>query len=477
MKVCPINRFTDSPVSLCLPGHRSMVVMTENGSHSYRGADACYQALDALADHVVYVTGSPSNVRHTTGAGYWEGRTWRGKTVRMNLDGTATSVISLRGTLDSARTPFNDLMIGIQWLRERNVGPASLSQMGWSLWRSTLTRSLKIWSPPAVGRSALYGGRQEVREPNRTYRHMVAADITAAYPHSMACRPYPLGLRLVSSSTVLDPSAAGIVRGRVSVPDDMPYGPLPMRLGPDMIQFGRGVWRGTWSWAEAAAAVALGVDLRIDKCWAPTNELDLFGDWWTLVQEGRELPGAAGKLVKGVANSLWGLFGMRGDDRGTVRWMDGAGLQPVRVNLAASNLPHAGGAHLAAETSSRVRVRILSESLYGRSQSPVHIDTDGVIVRRRNDLTLGDQPGEWRIKQPMRKVEVKAPQVYRYECGKGCGVVHPAWHYVAAGVPPEMAPGVFDDVGTLGTYHRSGLDVVLPSTNSLDKKRIEAHKK
>jgi hypothetical protein len=301
---------------------------------------------------------------------------------------------------------------------------------------------------------------------------MACADLVAAYPHSMGNRPYALDLRRVASSTVLDPTVPGIVVGTVSVPSDMPFGPVPERVAKDMIHFPTGQVSGTWTWAEADAAERLGCQVLVDECWAPMTEADLFSRWWALVADGRDLGGSAGRLIKAIANSLWGLFGMRGDDTESIRWEDDAGTRTIRVDLAPRALPHAWTSHIAAETASRVRVRMLEE-IYSRADrgTPVHIDTDGMIGRRSmfDGMPAEAPPGQFRVKQKMRKVEIRAPQVYRFMCPNGCGVMHPGWHYCVAGVPAAAARRIFDKVGRQGcSVSFTGSDLVLPSHNAQD---------
>jgi hypothetical protein len=475
MIVAPPRRRTKAkPLALVTPGYRAVSIETLDGTTVAQGAKRCYDALTRYAGHAMFTTGSLTQFRHTTGAKVWQGALWRGRTVSMTLDGTKVKVHSLRGTLEGSTDPFGDLCTAVHWLSSHGVAPAGISSMGWSLWRNSLTREYRISTPPQLGRSALYGGRQGVREP-KTYQHMVAADITAAYPWSMQSRPYALSLRQVSASTNIIADVAGLVTGTVAVPNDMPFGPVPLRVAPDMICFPTGIVAGTWTWAEAMAAEALGCEVLVDRCYAPAVEADLFGAWWPLVAEGRELPGKAATLVKGCANSTWGMFGMRGDGREVIRWEDEGGLHPLRVDLAEQSLPHQATAHIAAETSSRVRVRMLSEGCYGSvfgPGGPVHIDTDGVIIRKSaiRDLSSEAHPGQWRVKTPMRKVEIRAPQVYRYQCGKGCGVDHRPWHYSVAGVPAEAAERLFDGVGQRGiSVSFNGTDMVLPPFNVHDR--------
>lgn len=469
MKVPPLKRFRDRPVALLYPGWRTITIETVDGSITTNGENNCYLLLSKYEGHVCYVMGNLTMLRHTTGATAWSASTWRGRAVRMDLAGTKVSVVSLRGCLDKAPDPFSSLNEAIGWLRDLRVSPGSLSSMAWNLWRGTLPAEISIHSDPRISRSALFGGRQWAREP-KVYQHQASVDIKAAYAYSMGNRPYALSLRKVGASTSLDPTAAGLCEATVNVPNDTPHNPLPVRVARDMIQFPSGLVKGTWTWCELASAMSLGFEVEVHEVWAPVREMDLFGPWWQRVVLGRSLPGAAATMAKGLGNALWGLFGMQGDDKAVVRWTDDIGDDSIIIAIETRKLPHVTATHIAAETSSRVRSRMLLEGLYGPGASPIHVDTDGVIKRASDiGLPLGDQPGQWMIKDRMPKVDLRAPQVYRHTCGKGCGTSHAKWHYVAAGVPASSAPAMFDRVAAVGTTVAvRGMDAVLPQGHITD---------
>lgn len=471
MNITPLAPMKLRRWALLAPGWRMLDVTTEAGTQRYVGASRCYDAIDVLgrSGRTLYVAGNLTHLRHTTGATAWEAKVWRGRATTMTLAGTKAHVTSLRSTID---TPA-ELARCLTWLGSVGVAAGSISAMAWSLWRRTLSRALTLSSHPSVGRAAFYGGRQEVRAKGPgEYRHMVSADITAAYATSMAARPYALRLARVDPSTTIDPNVAGLVEARVFVPNDTPYAPLPFRLGPEMIQFPTGEFVGIWPWCELAAAIALGYDVRVKRCWAPVAEADLFGEWWRVVAEGRALGGGAAKLSKAIANTAWGMFAMVGNDRSVVRWTDDVGDTSVTVAMAPlTKMPQSRTAHVAAETAGRVRARMLTEALYGGGAPPVHIDTDGMLVRKSSPLPTpaGDKPGEWRVKTAMARVEIRAPQCYRYKDAKPCpSCTGPDWHYVTAGMGPDAARGVFDRLGH-GTRHGiMGLDFCLPTHNTME---------
>ena len=450
MNITPLRRYRGRPVALLRAGHRWLSVITEDGIRTAKGSRDVSELLDKLTEYVCYAESGLSTFRYCTPATSWTLNTWRGRETRMRHNASGVEVTSLRGTLDGSEDPWGDLQRVLGWLRGYGVSPGSLSSMSWSLWRASLPGEISIGFDPDIGRAALYGGRQECSEP-RIYQHMVSTDIRAAYPFAMAqTSDYSLSLREVSPETVLDPAVAGLAYATVIVPREMPYAPLPTRIAPQMIQFQWGTVRGTWPWVELHAAELLGAEVRVHRSWAPRRTADLFGSWWPMIEEGRALPGCAGTMAKSISNSLWGQFGMVGDDRAEVRWADPSGKVSYAVDLPERKMPHAWTAHIAAETTARVRSRIVSEALYASQFSPVHMDTDGIIVRKSSEVPLpaGDGPGEWRVKEQMRKVDLRAPQLYRFTCGRGCGVTHAEWHYVASGLSASQAPEFFRKNGS-----------------------------
>lgn len=485
MKVAPLAATRRRRAALLFPAHRRLVAFTADGVYtaglSARHPDQVERLLASLSKHACYVGAGLLSMRETTGAQHWTAHTWRDRATRIVHEATGCSVSSLRGALEDARTPeaaWCQLDEALSWLASYGVQPASLPRMAWNLWRASLARPVSLGFDPAIGRAALYGGRQGVGEC-REYRQMVALDIAAAYPTEMAAQPFGLQLRSVSAPRHLDPTVSGLARARVSVPSEAAYGPLPVRLAPSAISFQRGTLKGIWTWRELAAVQALGFNVEVGECWAPRSSGDLFGPWWTMAATGRNLstPGAV-QVAKAVTNSLWGNFAMSGAERSIVRWSDARGDHPLEVDAKPPerDLPHAWCAHIAAEVTSRVRTRVLTEALYGPGPAPVHIDTDGVIVRRRHGMELADGPGHWRQKAAMRVLDLRAPQLYRYQCRGLCCVAHqPEWHYVAAGVPADAAPRVFAREATsegVPIATRANLDLVLPPTNAADQAEI-----
>ena len=464
MKISPLTRTKRKPVALLYPGIRTLRADTIEGSRQAAGKRDVEALLESLSGHVCYAIGTLQPFRHTTGALSWTARIWKGRPTRIVHNASGVSITSLRGSLEDSRYPFEELLEALDWLGGYGVTPASVPAMAWQLFRASLPREIQIGAEPSITRPALYGGRQEISSPG-IYRNQVSYDIRSAYPVAMASRPYALSLSKVSSSTVIDPEVSGISSAVVEVPDDLRYPPLPVRVGEGMIQFQRGRIRGSWAWSELAAAIELGCRVYIEESWAPRREMDLFGTWWPIVARGRELEGGAGRIAKAVSTCTWGQFGMSSNERGIRRWSDDKGREAFDVLDQDHDLPHTWTAHIAAETTARVRTRLLREGLYGTRSVPIHVDTDGMIVEATSPSPTpgGLKPGEWRIKEKISEIDLRAPQLYRWRSHEAKA----EWLYNASGIPIEDAPGFFARQRSLGPlvqhYVEFDLDQCLPT--------------
>jgi hypothetical protein len=470
------------PVSLLIPGYKSLVAFTETGILRAEGRQRCYDLVKSLEKYALYVGGSVKPLLYTTGATAWTGDVWRGRATTLHLYGSRAKVTSLRRAFEgmSPDMAFDGLLEVTETLADQGVSAGSISSMAWSLWRSTLPGVVELASRPSLGRSALYGGRQESVEPQRFEEAHVGVDLGKAYPYSMGERPYAGVLREVARDTELDPEVAGLAEAIVYTPsdDDHPFACLPTRVATDMIQWQWGETRGVWPWVELVAARDLGCRVEVQRCWAPLTTVDLFSPWYRTITAMESSVPHGSRLLKSIANSLWGVFALNGDDRGTVTWADDGGDHPEVVSRPPRVLPHARSAHVAAETTARVRVRMLREALYGGIGEPVHIDTDGYLVRasEASSFPSTGRPGEWRRKTEMRILEVRGPQLYRFLCGLGCGIDHPKWHVVASGIPHAQAREFFEK--TEGRVHipMSGFDVVLPSGRPLNMEQVRRYR-
>ena len=463
MRLKPLSPTRPKPCALLEPGQRQLGVRTLNGSSLFKGRRAVEGALERLRGFVCYVNSGLERLKFTTGATSWTMSTWHNRETSMTHDGTGVKVSSLRGSLDDSEDPLMDLSIFLEWLGDYGVNPGGLSSMSWNLLRASLNATVQIGVDPVISSPAFFGGRQ-AGQPG-TFFDQRLIDKVAAYPTAMSARPVALSLHEVDVTTALDPDVAGLARARVVVPADCPYPPLPVRLGPETIQFQWGVLEGTWPWVELAHAAELGCEIEVLECWAPSREMHLFYNWWLMAQTGRELPGQASKIAKPLANCLWGQFAMLGTERAEVRWVDDNGLDSYYTTLPERRLPHEWVRHIACEIPARVR-NDLSRALYETGARAAHIDTDGIIVGpgARLPRNTGTDHGQWRVKESMIELEVRAPQFYRFK-----RPTDPLWYYVASGMNPGQAAETFRRSTRCTTISYMGTpDMNLPDGLSFD---------
>lgn len=440
----PMRRKARVPVHVIIgAGPRALALVNDDGElRQAHGPARCRALLEPLRGQQVYSLAKLTNVVLSVGADQWEGFTWKGALVRVKLDGGPT-VHPVRRALVGVE-PFaavEGLRSALDWLDGLGVWPGSLGAMGWNLWRSTLTRPVRLAGPPEPARAALFGGRQEAPFPG-DYADARYHDLGAAYPASMAAHPYPSRMVQVSPQTALA-GLVGLARATVRIPP-LRWCPIPVRVGKGAICYGFGRAEGWWPARELLMARDAGCSVRIEELWAGIPDLDLFGPWWQLVRDGRQLPGAAGAVVKGLTSSLWGQFAIDDTGGATVRWRDRWARRPVRVaHVRSKPLPQQQAAYIASETTARVRGRLWREAL-AVVPDVLYCDTDAVVT----GLDLGPEPagvepGRWRVKATMVRCEIRGPQVMRHTCPT-CGRDHAPWHYTVAGAPTaEVAERVF----------------------------------
>ena len=106
MIITPLRPQKPRPVSLLLPGYRSVVAFTPEGIKRAEGPQRCFNLLSSLQNHVLYVNGSVKPLLYTTGATAWTGDVWRGKATTLHLYGTTVKVTSLRRAFEGMAPDF-----------------------------------------------------------------------------------------------------------------------------------------------------------------------------------------------------------------------------------------------------------------------------------------------------------------------------------------------------------------------------------
>lgn len=435
------DRRKAKPVALVAgAGPGRVVVLTEAGEQTARGRKRASELVKSLRGHIVYSASPLPSVIMTSGAREWSGYLWRGSLVNVTQDGgPKVQRLPRPLRLEAPEVAYSALLAAVAWLAPHGVIPGSVGSMGYRLWRSTLTRTVELHGPH--GRDALYGGRQEAPVP-ASYQQVAYWDLSAAYPASMASEPFPTRLVQVRPSTKLRP-LPGIARATVRIPE-AEWCPLPVRVADGVTCYGWGTADGWWTWRELLVARDAGCSVKVHESWAPMGAVDLFGPWWSLVQKARAIKGPVGSLMKALTSALWGQFALRGDGGALVRWEDEYGRIPVKVaDVKQGQLPHEASAFIASEITARVRERLWREAIT-ELPSPIYVDTDAVMAGTGKPANAGSKPGQWRRKESMVEVEIRAPQVYRHRCIQCVSGAHPPWHYTVAGVAdPATAEHIF----------------------------------
>ena len=159
---------------------------------------------------------------------------------------------------------------------------------------------------------------------------------------------------------------------------------------------------------------------------------------------------------------------MRGSERSEIGWSDDKGEEEFEVKLPERPMPHKYGLHVAVEVTARVRTQTLMEGLYGVGGA-IHVDTDGLIVPADSPAppNYGPAFGQWQVKEDMRTVDLRAPQLYRFQRETEDYI---DWHYVASGLTPAMARRVFEKTGVSTTIaYLNMTDKCLPPVHNEDE--------
>lgn len=412
-----------------------IVDATERGVLFATGDGMRFIDVDELREYdgYAYAFCRPSRLIAATDARQWTGFSWNGGVNRLVLDGGPT-VYPLASTVRGMPTDvaIEQSFALFRWLMGKAVIPGSVSSMTWRLWRATLDKPVRLSRRRILGMKAFYGGRQEAPYPG-DYRDCRYYDMTAAYPTAMSSAPYPSELRSVGSFLG---DGVGFARATVLIPR-MEWSPLPVRLKHKMLCYGWGTAHGFWPWADLRLARDAGCTVEVHESWQGVNDVDLFSEWWDVVKDGR----TSCPMSKSVTSRLWGAFSLGQSTGYMLRWPVADAKQSIRTRLQSRNVPIPTAPYIAAETTARVRSRLYREAMHS---DVIYVDTDAVITGGKAPDNIGQEFGQWRIKNSMVRCEIRGPQVFRHECPT-CNRDHAKWHYVVAGAPtPDHAMRVFD---------------------------------
>lgn len=412
-----------------------------------RDADGIAAPLDfeRLADASVYSTVPLAALQARTGYG-WTVRTRRGRQLDIERNG-----VTVRPVVHPGVTSDHVLQL-LAYLRERGVGPASLTTMARNTWRATLEATVSVHEMMGgktkiqIGRGALVGGRKQAMSLPLRLTNVDMADIPAAYPAAMLA-PLPTAIQ---ESPQPEWHEQGFGFAQVTIAPCR-WGPLPVPMvrdddGVTVITYPTsGTVIGLWSFEELRLARDLGCAIELRRTWRPNHARDLFGDWWR--EFGHPLR-ALSPLGKVLVNRLWSAFAT--DSTVPIQAQLRNSERDV-IDLPQECKPTTFGddtAFLSSLISARVRVRLYREGL--ALDGSAYCDTDSVLVPK------GVCPDGWVAKKLMRSVVVKGAQAYRWECND-CDVREwrgGAWridsrdhldgHYVMAGYSGDSATFAFD---------------------------------
>lgn len=413
--------------------------------------------------------------------GRGEALCWRGEEIRWRHRRFEETWVRRPSDANVVRLPFSHLRPESQlsgfslwrdWLGSRGASPTGTSgSAAWSLLRATLDRRLLTGSGerPPIGWTV--GGRQQLGPlgAGMYTGRLEHLDLPAAYASTLA------GLRYGGVWLQHEPRVAGrdvfryaggdypvFVRAQVRVPDGF-TGPLlrrPRRRPGSYLEAqvlaneypAPARLQGVWTYEEVAAAEASGCRVRILDGWVHRSGWQPFLPWWDAIQEGRALGGLAGSLAKVTGNALWGRFCL--DDRAGTRFIRSLDRRGRTAHRALQGRSSMFPAHDLAETvSGRVRAK-LWQGISSAAGRLVLADTDGYWaldetggsgVARTGEMPPVSEPpvssSVWRTKGYARRLDVLLPQCYReWPLDKSRG----PW-VTFAGVPAELAPGVFDE--------------------------------
>jgi len=192
---------------------------------------------------------------------------------------------------------------------------------------------------------------------------------------------------------------------------------------------------GVYDFNELRVAFDIGLHVYITEAWIGRGVRFPWAKWASVIGEGRELPGIAGRIVKASANSLWGSFAIGGEGK-WIRYVEGRQvLEPTPPVYKRKN-----SEVLAAHIASHIRGRLFLEALYFNRDSVLAAHTDGCIFAPGShpvSPVIRPSLGNWGLRKEMTDLVVIGPASYSYINGSG------ERRYSLPGTPPEHREKVF----------------------------------
>lgn len=388
---------------------------------------------EAPKDAVIYAH-SHSSAFSAVREGWGEARYWKKRYVSYRFDGrTVNSCRDVLATLPEEEA-LDSLREWKRWAEDLGANVGSITGTSRSIWRASLPAKLLIVSGrmPVPMDGIHIGGRQE-GEPG-IYEYAALWDIRSAYVSTMRDLWIGARYRRYSRHSLRSNGGVGFARATVTLPRGAPFGIIPSHTSAGHMVFPRsGVIEGLFDLQELRAANTLLAKIDIHEAWIARGLRLPWHRWAANIESGYDLPGKASRLVKLMANSLWGTFAVTG--RGAwIKYHRGRSVTTLdeRETVAPCK-------PLAAHVSAHMRSRLLMEVLHFSGSDVVAAHTDGVLLHPSRQPThrIGDGIGEWGVRDIGADVVLLAPTAYSYrrEDGKR--------RYVLAGTPPQFAEKMF----------------------------------
>ena len=311
-----------------------------------------------------------------------------------------------------ANPQLSEVLALEEFAAKRGVQMSSFPRIAFNLFRATLPGYMEIAVGATMPRDQFPPGARLHARPG-VYVDAVSLDLRAAYLWGIGTLRIPAVYstdRARLSEIVDCPGAFALVR--VKLKREVPYGPVPCFSDAGTTAFPTRRERYTapvlLSSEDLRLAVMMG-DVRVEKAWTGNRFVSPFTSFYHLATELREECGDVGKQV---ANTLWGVFSTGSaismvtfrpeDKRYKIRRLPPR--EPLCFPVAASVL-------------ARVRSKVYAEAV---GENTVHVHTDGIIATGNvAHISLGSDPGDWRMVGRYPEVEILAPGWYRYVNSEG----------------------------------------------------------
>jgi len=352
-------------------------------------------------------------------------------------------VILLQGFPGESEDTLAGLATWRDVLHDAGARIGSPASSSFSLFKATLAGPTFLGGGLGRPKFRIVGGRQEAFFEPGVYGSFVQVDMQAAYGATLGALSYaPGGAWVKVDRLPADPEAPCFVRARVST-YGLDVGPIPVRPRSrpkgaakldERIDYpiDRHV-QGIYSRAELEAAERAGCGVRVLAVYMLLGvRLRLFERWWSVISEGRKLPGYAGDLFKQTGNTLWGRFALDGVKTHD-RYQGGSRVSSV---VRGGVNPAFGAPDISELVTASVRARLYSELIAPHAERLISVHTDGGLVRAPFDHRM---PRGWRRKGSGSILVYLGPQLYAY---RPHGDRAPLT-YVVSGISPPSAPTIF----------------------------------